>query len=315
MVKNNVTNHIAYTAGSHGQFLKYLFDCYEKQELLPHFKNTNGNSHDSINVELKTNTFAYDLCNAEYEKRLNLVNNQEKLHRFYSIVWYGIDNFCYVLQCMHDRGGRLQENGINLMQSNMERYIESFGFDVKTSHKENFKDLYNVEIEKNKQVPNFVLRQYFILSFITYFNHINWKKNEQLLKKQNFAQINIELIFDYNKLQSYLDKIFSYHLNFKSVHDKFIEYNVPLKNMSKIKSVLEAINNKQDIKISNLDFISEAYVLYYLEKMHYDIPFINLNTFFTSTSEIFEYIKYFPNYLKKPNNLFLKYHKIYNKKR
>jgi hypothetical protein len=38
-------NIILYTAGAHGRFLKFLFDCYTQGEILKTPFNKNGNSH------------------------------------------------------------------------------------------------------------------------------------------------------------------------------------------------------------------------------------------------------------------------------
>jgi pyridoxal biosynthesis lyase PdxS len=77
--------------------------------------------------------------------------------------------------------------------------------------------------------------------------------------------------------------------------------------------IIEAVENNVDLEITELDVVTEASILYRLEKKYFDIPFNLGNNFFTNTKEIKEYIDHFPAYLKKPNNIFQKYFKFYQR--
>ena len=57
--------NILYTAGSHGTFIRYLFDCYDKDTMLPLVFNKNGNSHQ--HADIKSNNINYDICNLGVE--------------------------------------------------------------------------------------------------------------------------------------------------------------------------------------------------------------------------------------------------------
>ena len=76
--------------------------------------------------------------------------------------------------------------------------------------------------------------------------------------------------------------------------------------------LIKAVEDTEDWWISDLNVISEAFLIFYLEKKHYNIPFY-VNDFFIRTNDITEYIKYFPDYLKIPNKLFQKHWKYYKK--
>ena len=61
-------HNIFYTAGCHGNFLKYLFDCYNQRKLLPNPFDENGNSHLRQNhLDINRN---FDVCHDKEHQRL-----------------------------------------------------------------------------------------------------------------------------------------------------------------------------------------------------------------------------------------------------
>ena len=115
---------------------------------------------------------------------------------------------------------------------------------------------------------------------------------------------------DYDKLKQALGIDF----DFKRTHEKFIDKNLSLKAYDIKNSIVEAVKQNKNITIQNLDVLTEAGVLFELEKHFYDIPFFNLNFNFQSTKDIYNYITEYPNYMRRPNNLFLQNWRIYNVK-
>jgi hypothetical protein len=297
--------NILYTAGSHGNFLKYLFDCYDAGKILDIPFNKNGNAH--IQQNNQTNK-AYDICNKttlEYFKKESQIT-----HKHYTIQWEGIEQFYYVLQCYTDRGAALTGSGIELMEKDLINYEKIYGVDVEISSilKKNF----NFNCATQGQPPRNVLRNYFLLSLFTYFEHTHWKKNKELMGL-NYEKIHLVEIWNYTSLQEILFKIFNKTVDFKHVHEQFLDKNLPLKQLYQVKNIIDAIEKKENIEISNLNTISEAYILFVLERKYFDIPFLLGNTFFKSTQDIIEYVDYFPNHMKKPNNLFHKYYNYFTR--
>jgi len=297
--------NILYTAGSHGNFLKYLFNCYDAEKILDIPFNKNGNAH---NQQSNQTNKAYDICNK------NMLDSFEKesqiTHKHYTIQWEGIEQFYYVLQCYVDRGAKLTEAGIELMEKDLVNYEKIYGVNVEISSvlKKNF----NFNCDTQGQPPRNVLRNYFLLSFFTYFEHIVWKKNKDLINL-TYEKIHLVEIWNYTALQKSLFKIFNKTLDFKHVHEQFLDKNMPFKQLYQVKTIIDAIEKKENIEICNLNTISEAYILFVLERKYFDIPFLLGNTFFKSTQDIIEYVDYFPNYMKKPNNLFHKYYTYFTR--
>ena len=92
-----IERKVFYSAGSHGNFLRWVFDSYDNNEVLPLTYNKNGNSHN--NLATKYNTSIIEVCK---EGTDDLYGDPEQK---YAIVWEGLDDFFYTLSCYTDRGG------------------------------------------------------------------------------------------------------------------------------------------------------------------------------------------------------------------
>jgi len=306
-------NIILYTAGSHGRFLKFLFDCYTDGKILQTKFNANGNSHNHINTAggIKENTIAFDTCYEEQFLAWQKMSIQGK--NIYGILWQGLEDFYYILQAYNSRGGLLTEEGITLIENDLIEYEKVYGPKVYIT--KTLKKYFNFDCEKLGQPPRGLLRNYFLFCFFTYFEHICWIKNKELsnLSHQNYTTINIKQLLNYPSLEQFFYKIFNKKLNFQSVHEEFLDKNIPLKQLNKVKQILDAIHKGDSMEIVGLNVISEAYILFFLECKYFDIPFLLGDSFFGNTKEFYNYIKYFPNHMKKPNNLFHTHYKHFRR--
>lgn len=297
---------IFYTAGSHGNFLKYLFDCYHQQKVLPLLFNLNGNSHlrdDQENIHRN-----FDICNPTFYRKF--VDLDPKADN-YAIIWQDFDWFFYNMTGYIDRGCLLKESGIALLERNLIDYETQFGVPVFITNflKENLN--FDCKLEGNP--PKSVLRNYFLASFYNHFDHILWIRNNEL-KNSLLTKILLPDILDYTRLSTILENIFHYNLDFKPIHNEFLKRNIALHQLQLVKKVLHNIKNNVNQNIQGLNVISEAYILFCLDLENFDISFNLSNNFFKTTKDIVDYIKYFPTYMKRPNNLFYKHYKHYQRK-
>ena len=300
--------NIFYTAGSHGNFLKYLFDSYHQKKVLPSPFNLNGNSHVHGRYNKEPIHRAFDICNPYgYSKFVDRDTKRDN----YAIIWQDFDWFFYCMTAYVDRGGLLKESGIALLERNLIDYETKFGVPVFLSNflKENL----NFDCKPQENCPRSVLRNYFLASFYHHFDHILWIRIDEL-KNSLATKISLPDILDYNRLSKILENIFDYNLDLKPIHDEFLKRNMALQQLQLVRKVLHNIKNNIDQSIQGLNVISEAYILFCLDLESYDIPFNIGNNFFKTTKDIVDYIKYFPNYMKRPNNLFLQHYKHYQRK-
>lgn len=293
---------ILYVPGSHGSFLKFLFDCYDAGRVLEIDTGITGNWHATRSKV--TNNVCFDMANADQIVSHAEINYE---HEKYNVVFDTLDDFCYILQCFIDRGGDLcWHSGIELLENDLEQYEKEYK--VKTTYRQTIKDLYN---HNGKVVPRFVLRNLFIMIFITHFNHVCWKLNTRLKKNNNI--IRLPEILDYKKLKSRLDKVFGKSLDFSKAHAHMLDNNKPYVQMGKIREIIEAVEKDVDIPIEGLNTISEAYLCFHFERQHYSINFNLSNSFFENTKDLRAFINHYPSYMRRPNNLFLTHWRTYNR--
>ena len=103
-------------------------------------------------------------------------------------------------------------------------------------------------------------------------------------------------------------KEFSTDIDFKQLHHEFLQRNRSLEDYTTANTVINAVKTNKNIEIERLSVIGEATVFYELEKHYFDIPFFNLIDFFKNTSDILDYIKYYPDFMKQPNKLYCQHH-------
>lgn len=292
---------IFYIAGSHGNFLKWLFDCYISGRVSTLDFNVNGNSH---NHNSEHGIINIDVCAQGTRELYN--TNEEK----YAIVWHGLDEFFYIISCYTDRGGVLTQNGIALCETDLLEYEKIYGAPVRIS-KEIKKNTGYDTVSKGTP-PRAILRDYYMLGFYTYFRHDVWLKNEEL-KNSDATMIRLDEILSYDKLLSKMEKLFGKRLDFANIYQRFFDLNIPITQLAKVKRIYEAIEKQENVKIEGLNVISEAYLLFLVEKKFFDIPMRIGNNFFKTTKELLDYVLYVPTYLRQPNKLFSEYYQIYKR--
>ena len=134
--------NILYTPGSHGNFLKYLFDSYEQKHLLPSPITSSGNTHNQPHVpgstfkySFQSNIAAYEVCTVR--NYAEFIKNSDTN---YIIVWEGFEEFCYIYQCYFDRAGGKDNIGIKQLEQNVFDYENNYGYPVSITNilKEHF---------------------------------------------------------------------------------------------------------------------------------------------------------------------------------
>ena len=241
-----------------------------------------------------------------YDGHVQQYGQMDLIKQEFRVVFDTYEEFYYILQCVVDRGAGLSHrSGIELLEADIDQYQANYG--VPTPYKKIIKDLYRYD---GATVPRLVLRNFFILTFMTHFNHVCWKLNVDF-KKNGKNLIHLREILDYESLKDRLDTVFGKSLDFASTHRHLLEKNNPYSQMLKVREIIDAVEAGKDMPIYGLNTISVAYICFYFEKKHYFINFILSNDFFKTTKELKIYIDHYPTYMTRPNNLFLEHWRIY----
>ncbi len=292
-----------------GNFLAYLIDCYKNERILESPFSIVGNAHsrDHQNENsTKTADMNQVLMNNPYHKKLyeKYCNNEGA--KVIGIYWPQ-KYFPYILHVSVERtnSGQYGKSGIAFAQENFYEFTKKHK--TQPTIEDYFvrlKDFFNFECtEKNSKVPRIVLRNLFWLTFVKEKKHI-WTTSNNFLRNSKHEKISIETILDYKMLKTYLYNIFNFNLEFRDIHKKFIDINSSLAEFKNVNNIIDAVKNTNNIPIPSLSVIGECIVLFQLEKHFFDINFFNIPFYFKNTSEILDYVKYYPSYMKQPNKFF-----------
>ena len=298
-------SRIFHTPGAFGNYVAFLIDCKTKGEIYKNPFTASGSSHQRAVLTESCDIVLSD----HYEKFLNCTELDIGIHwpdQYFPLILHSASG--------RTNAGQYGECGVKALQENTWQWLALHeGHNIPGNNLDQFiKDLealYKFKLNaENQKVPVNVLRHYFFLHFIKFFKNKLYRKNKEIFNNKIIKKLDIETIFDYHKLKNFLTIGF----DFENTHQQFIEGNLSLVAYNVQKEIINAVKNEQALQIGNLDVITQAGVFYELEKHFYDIPFYNLDFNFKNTSEILDYVKQFPKYMKRPNNLFVEHWRVYN---
>ena len=187
---------------------------------------------------------------------------------------------------------------------------------------EKIKTLYPV---KGDSVPKWLLRDVYKLGFLDWSNLGGVKRSQieinevmKLAPNNKVKLVEVNSFFTLERLESCLmelDKEFDLGLELHEVgevYNKFREQNKILMTDHIPHKVLEAVKNKQDMDIPELDIIQEAYVYAQLEESNDFISMPLVDTFWKNTRNIINYIDHYPDHYKAMNPNLPKFNNIDN---
>jgi hypothetical protein len=298
---------VVHTPGAFGNFLGYIIDCYSAEKLLPSPFVHSGASHNRINKK----TQSFDLTAPDQQIQFAQAKNNSVI----GCVWDD-SYFPYILHAYYGRtnSGQHGKCGVKFLEKNFFKYVEMHtSADVQQNIK-TMKDFFGLDINKERQtVPRHILRQFFWLQLFYHKDNKVTEVNDQIKLLPGADLLGIDSILDYRRLKLFLSTYFDFELDFKQLHEQFLEHNNSLKDFNKSKQIVESVKNNQKIAIRELSVVGEALVLYELEQYFFDVPFFNIVQMFDNTQQILDYVKYFPTVMKQPNKLYNTHYKRFSR--
>lgn len=297
---------VLHTPGAFGNFIAHLIDCHQSNKLLPSPFVLSGASHNR-----QGSTKSLDMVIPGTWENYNNGSNGKKV---IGCVWKQ-DFFTYILHAYYSRtnSGQYGECGLEYAEKNFYDFVQKHRATERMKQNiTDLKDLFGLCVdEKNSQVPKHIMRMFFWFNIFKNKDNIVSITNNRIKKLAGIQLLDIEDIIDYTKLKSFMQKEFLIELDFSDLHAEFLKKNRSLKEYIRAKSIVDAVKNNQLLDTENLSIVSEASILYELEKFYFDIPFFNIIDFFKNTKEIIEYVKYFPNFMKQPNKIYHQYYEMF----
>ena len=304
-----LANKVAITGmgGVHRKFITYFLDRFSsitpEIKQLP-FNLDTGTSHRKDIPFSGFFVHTHILEKEPYFERPELLN---------IIIKVDIKNLLFLERIVHIRAGDLnQKLNNNLINFNKD-YLDQFnGMDnISPAFKDKIKMLYNIEINEKTDVPKFVIRDLLKLGFIDPTKNGYIVHQNKILKHlpKNYYWLSLTSIWDKNSFFATMEEIsnrFNLQLNLNSeaeeVYDLFLNNIQQYKTFNRIDDIIKALKNKNNIDISDIDVVEQAYLSAYIEK-NFNIRVPVSNYYFNTTKEILTWIKWFPTYIKKENSL------------
>ena len=300
---------VVHTPGAFGNFLGYLVDCHLAEKLLPSPFIHSGASHARINK----NTQSLDLVVSEQQTQFAQAIDEKVI----GCVW-DESYFPYILHAYYSRTntGQYGKCGVEFLEENFFQYVEKHNSPSVQQNIKTMKDFFGLDINKESQtVPRHVLRQFFWFQLFYYKENKVTKVNNQIKLLPGVDLLGIDSVLDYNRLKLFFSNHFDFELDFRTLHEQFLELNNSLNDFNNSKQIIEAVKNNETIDINDLSVIGEALVLYELEQHFFDVPFFNITQFFDNTQQILDYVKHYPDVMKQPNKLYCQHYKRFPNKK
>ena len=293
--------HVVHTPGTFGNFFAWLIDCYQSKEIKDSPFLGSGNSHGR-----KKTTMSWDIVMPQYEEKY--MNNDVDGATLIGVT-YPDKYFPYLLHASLDRtnNGQYGDSGVAYAEKDFYGFVKKHDAKLEdgtvwmTEYLPRLKEHFNFDCNADSpRVPRLVLRNLFWLNMASEKEHI-WTTTNQLIQQSAHAKISMETILDYNELRKHLSGMFGYDLDFAEIHKQFIDNNRSLAEYNIAMNIIDAVKNNQHITIPSLSVVAECIIMWYLEKHFFNLYFFNIPFHFKNTSEILEYVEYYPNHMKNPN--------------
>jgi len=287
MLSNKIP--IDFVAGSHGHFLE--------NTLNKHFNIVNNTSDlftaTGTSHRVTPNYLAQRLFYAEHwsEKYKN------ELH-----------NISPVISIRFDLDDLLLLSSVSLLRA-VDLGINNDDLEINTVGKLNnvfYKDTLELILQSypflnrsDKNIPRYVLREFYKFGFRDPLQNGYWKKLKQLTydNQSRVFYFNLKDFYDINlyvarikELEIFLDRRFEFSREFYQQHQKFISFIPYIDHKSQCDSIVSCVQQEKEIDIPKLTLFQESYINSKLENMfNKEMPF-HQDRYFTSTKDVLYYI-------------------------
>lgn len=290
---SNLVN-VAFQGGSHGNYLRFCIDKFSA--LTPDFVGTpfteNNTSHIDLNYSGKVDCY-HPLFEEPFFK------NTDEPHILITIQK---EDLLFLDRWVTMRAGDFKVDISKDLVHTHDEFLSNFPWADK------FKKYYNIDLTKDK-APKFLLRDFYKLSFLDTDKNgfIILDKVLRENKPANTFEFPVSSFWDKDKFKHVLEKM-NKELDLKidinkciSTHDLFLNRLNFMDTKNRAVDVTQAIQNKQNMDIQNLDTVEQAYVSAWIEKNHEFVIVPQCNNFFNNTNEIIDWLKYYPQHYKAMN--------------
>tara|TARA_Y100000748_G_scaffold223575_1_gene188198 strand:+ start:2524 stop:3447 length:924 start_codon:yes stop_codon:yes gene_type:complete len=297
---NRLVN-IAFQGGTHGNFLRFFIDKFSA--LTPNIQGSpfsdNNTAHKTLNYSSLINRYHPNIS-APY------FSHTGEPH---ILITVEKDDILFLERWATYRAGDYK---INISEENIKIH-STFA----TNWKDTFLKFYNIDITTTS-VPRFIMRDFYKLGFIDPDSNGYIKYDKELRKHMPHNTFCFPVSCFWNQAL-FIEKILELNNKFNlkislrdmTQHTSFL-HKLNIYTRDRANQVIQAIQNKADIDISNLDTAEQAFISAWLEQNYVYILTPQINNFFQSTGEILEWLQKYPQHYKAMNPNLPKFNNIDN---
>jgi hypothetical protein len=274
---------IAYHPGMYGGLLRWLLDRFSPDCKFKHINNPWDQHHRVHGVFEYNNKFT----RADLNVKVPSDNSTDKI-----VINFNLSDLLFAERCTFYRGEGFEDDTGRykyLISESDIKLLNLFKIDKTKNSKAVTKELYKIQLHdgKNGIWSDRIIK---FMSNPTYYQfpvYALWNKD---LFIQQLQTISNKFILDLEINETIIENVT------KKISETFV-----VKTRNRAKTVLEAIQNKQQMNCSELDILEQAWIEVLLEKEHDSTIFPYGTNWFGNTNQINEFLETYPSYLKHMN--------------
>ena len=296
--------NIAFQGGTHGAYLRYCIDKFSANT--PMLTGSPFTSNRTAHDERQKSDLVH-----KYHPTLDAPHfyNVEEPH---ILITVDHDDILFIERWITLRSG---DFGIDTDRDEIrfsDQFLEYFTWAGK------FQAYYKIDLH-TQSVPRYILRDFYKLSFLD-DNKNGFLKNDRILRANAPRNTFFFPVGDFWHKESFAKKIkecgdvlgLNLDLSDLSVHDEFLKNLHHLDTRERASRIITAIKEGEDVSMSDLDTVEQAFVSAWIEK-NFDFITVPLtNNFFTTTGELVKWLDNYPEHYKAMNPNLPKFNGIDN---
>jgi len=290
----NIAN-ITYQGGTHGRFLSFFLDKFSRRTPeITHLPFTKaGTSHAKK-----------EMLSGKFPDWHNLQNGKDifmNTHERHVLITVETEDLLNIERAVTMRTGDLN---VDTNKENVETtadFLQVFPWADKCA------EMYNLDLT-TQNIPRFIMRDFYKKSFLDPEQNGFIVADRAMRNNKPAECFEFPVSHMWNKDKfietiKALDKKFDLQLDIPdfTIYDTFRSKYPPLATEHRTSNAIDHIKNKQDMDISELETVEQAYLASWIEK-NYDFITVPLtNYFFQSTKEICQWLECYPQEYKAMN--------------
>ena len=296
--------NIAFQGGTHGNYLRFCIDKFSTitPDIVGRPFNDNGTSHVDLKYSGRVEHY-HPTPEAPFFKNT---------HERHILITIEKEDLLFIERWVTLRAGDNKVDTSKDLVEMHDNFLSDFPW------KDKFLKYYNVDLAKDK-APKFLIRDFYKLSFLDPNKNgfIEFDKKLRTRQPKNTFCFpvssfwNTDDFFDtLQRASDFLD--LKLDISDKSIHKTFLNGLTFIDTKMRALEIIQAIQNKIDIDISDIDTVEQAYLSAWIEKEHRFVVVPQSNSFFKSTGEILTWLNHYPQHYKAMNPNLPKFNGIPN---